>query len=313
VLVLHLHLPPEKADVNVHPQKLEVRFREERFVVGFLIQALRRGLAAAPWATRQVGEIGAADSRVGEGQVAAAPGPAAPARRVASPPPAPAWERPRTPPAPREPGLPLGQAAPAPSPEGGGDGAFRIGGVLAVANTFLIREVAGGVEILDQHALHERVNLEELRAQVRRGQVAAQPLLVPALVEVSREELQLLAAAVEELQRLGVLLEPFGETTVAVRAMPSRLERLAPEQLVADLLEILAEHGSAGPERLQEEVLQRMACRGAVMAGDRLDGAALADLLRRGARLPQDRTCAHGRPVRVFLSLADLERAFHRR
>ncbi len=281
VLVLMIGLPPDRVDVNVHPQKTEVRLRDERVVLGSIISTLRSGLARAPWATRSVGAVGSA----GAGQVAERSIPAT-------------W---REPPAPL---LPL--ARPSVSEA-------AVGPLISVARTFLAREVEGGMEILDQHALHERVNLEELRREVRGGRVVMQPLLVPVLVEVTREEVDALLARRDALARLGVDLEAFGPTTVAIRGVPARLERLRPERLVDDLLEIVREEREASPERLQEEILFRMACRGAVMAGDRLEADALQGLLRRGAELPQDRTCAHGRPVRVFLSVADLEKAFHRR
>ncbi|RMH04097.1 MAG: DNA mismatch repair endonuclease MutL [Planctomycetota bacterium] len=303
-LVLELAVPPERIDVNVHPQKTEVRFRDERLVIGAVITALRRGLSGSEWSARGVGSIG----RVEEAAPTATRRPA-PATGSAGAP----WERPL----PAAVGPPAGPTAdhPAPSqpelplpPPAGGPGAF-----LSVARTFLLREVPGGLEILDQHALHERINLEELRREIRSGAVVAQPLLVPAVVEVDRVELDLLLARAEDFRRLGVELEALGPGSIAVRSVPARLTRLDPEGLVRDLLEIAGEQREAGPEALQEEVLHRMACRGAVMAGDHLDAEALADLLRRGADLPQDRTCAHGRPVRVFLSVADLERAFHRR
>jgi DNA mismatch repair protein MutL len=189
----------------------------------------------------------------------------------------------------------------------------HVGPIVAIANTFLVREVAGGMEILDQHALHERVNLEELRRDLKNGQIMSQALLVPSLVEVGKAELDLLLSRTEVFKKIGVDLEAFGEHTIAIRSVPARLTRLIPEKLVMDLLEIAQEHRSASVDQLVEESLHSMACRGAVMAGDHLDEEALKGLLKRGADLPQDRTCAHGRPVRVFLSIADLEKAFYRR
>jgi len=302
-MVLMLGLPPDRVDVNVHPQKTEVRLRDERIVLGSIISTLRGGLARAPWATRTVGAIGGATDQVAEAGAMPAAWRAEPAPWAASPPgraPAPDWH----PAASSAPGLPLAERPPAER---------DFGPVLSVAQTFLVREVEGGMEILDQHALHERVNLEELRRELRGGQVVMQPLLVPALVEVTREEADALLAQRAVYARIGVELDAFGPTTVAVRAVPARLTRLRPESLVDDLLEIAREERDPSPERLQERLLFSMACRGAVMAGDRLDAEALQGLLRRGAGLPQDRTCAHGRPVRVFLSVADLEKAFQRR
>jgi len=303
-LFLELAVPPGRVDVNVHPQKTEVRFRDQSFVFASILRALQRGLAGSSWATRRVGEVGRSAEDAGAGFL---PGRFPSPSRV--------WERPAgTGSAPDSPTT--ADALPSREPplaRAGRGEPFAVGAVLSVANTFLVREVPGGLEIFDQHALHERVNLEELRREIRAGQVVSQPLLVPALVEVSRAEAELLLGNGEVFRSLGVDLEAFGETTVAVRAVPARLTRLQPEALVRDLLQLAASPASATPDRLQEETLHTMACRAAVRAGDRLDGEALRDLLRRGAVLPQDRTCAHGRPVRVFLSLADLERAFDRR
>ncbi|NQU48821.1 MAG: hypothetical protein HQ519_09245, partial [Planctomycetes bacterium] len=285
-------------DVNVHPQKTEVRFRDERLVIGSVVKTLQRGLATAPWATRGVGVVGKYDEPNSSSLSSNLTRPAWPGQvRESNSPPAAARSQ-------------LGADGALPLQRTPGD---TVGQVLSVANTFLVREVTGGMEILDQHALHERVNLEELRRDLRSGVVMSQPLLVPSLVDVGKAELDLLLTRAEVFAKLGVDLEAFGEHTVAIRAIPARLTRLVPEKLVMDLLEIAQEHKSASVDQLMEESLHSMACRGAVMAGDHLDQDGLRGLLARGADLPQDRTCAHGRPVRVFLSLEDLEKAFYRR
>ena len=304
-LYLALLVPPQRVDVNVHPQKTEVRFRDERLIFGTVVRALQRGLSQAPWATRSVGTVGA--SRGGGPRRSGVPGLS----------PSTSWERPLQHSAEQSSGVVAEEIHPSGEqiPELPIPAAVEVpkDSFLSVARTFLVREVPGGMEILDQHALHERVNLEELRREVRKGRVVAQPLLVPALVDLSRVELELLLARADVFRTLGVELEEFGETTLAIRSVPARLTRLQPEKLVQDLLDIAQQHKQASPEQILEETLHSMSCRGAVMAGDYLDADALQDLLRRGARLPQDRTCAHGRPVRVFLSTEDLERAFHRR
>lgn len=316
-LYLALSVPPDRIDVNVHPQKTEVRFRDERLVFGGVVRALQEGLSKAPWATRAVGSIG--------GNAGGATYPASPTRsswpsQVGEAPP---WTAAGAS-ASSTPASPLTPSGEAAAPASGSveadsrlplqaDPDADVGPVLAVNNTFLVREVDGGMEILDQHALHERVNLEELRIELQKGTVVSQPLLVPALVEVGRAELDLLLSRDDVFRKVGVDIEAFGETTVAIRAVPARLNRLVPEKLVRDLLQLAEQNKSASVDQLVEESLHSMACRGAVMAGDHLDQEALRGLLKRGAHLPQDRTCAHGRPVRVFLSLEDLEKAFYRR
>lgn len=317
-LCLSLSIPPDRVDVNVHPQKTEVRFRDERLVFGAILRALQETLAGSRWSTRSLGPIGQqGDTEASSG---ASPGgfrlggssggsthefrplDSIPSSRADS-----AGGISEVPTLSGE------QVAESRLPWGNSGTSSSVGPMVSVANTFLVREVEGGMEIIDQHALHERVNLEELRIELRKGKVVAQPLLVPALVDVGRAELDLLVKHNEVFAKLGVELEAFGETTVAIRTVPSRLTRLVPENLVRDLLEIAQENKAATPDRIAEEMLHSMSCRGAVMAGDRLDADALAGLLQRGAHLPQDRTCAHGRPVRVFLSLEDLEKAFYRR
>ncbi|MDP7062478.1 MAG: DNA mismatch repair endonuclease MutL [Planctomycetota bacterium] len=331
-LFLQLHVAPERVDVNVHPQKTEVRFRDERIVFGTVVSTLRQCLAASDWATRAVGGIG---SSVAEspsfGGISGLPptsgggasssggfagaGTASTSAGSSRDFPAPSWQRAddlrdgaagqlqeHLAQQATDGNLPL-----QPDPDAGA------GDFLSIANTFLFRPVPGGVEIIDQHALHERVNLEELRKEIREGQVVMQPLLVPALVDLSRIELELLLGLKDTFLKLGVDIDAFGETTLAIRGVPARLQRLHPEKLVMDLLEIATDNRAASPEKIQEEMLFSMSCRGAVMAGDHVDRAALESLLKRGANLPQDRTCAHGRPVRIMLTLEDLERAFFRR
>lgn len=311
-LCLALAIPPDRVDVNVHPQKTEVRFRDERLVFGAVLRALQETLASSRWSTRSLGPIGGGDAPspggLGTSARSSFPG-SLPSTRPGSGSAFPSgsggadFVRESAPDPDAAPRLPL-QSGPETQ---------VVGPVLAVANTFLVREVQGGMEIIDQHALHERVNLEELRRELQQGKVVAQPLLVPSLVDVGRAELDLLVRRAEVFTQLGVEIEAFGETTVAIRTVPARLTRLVPEKLVRDLLAIAEENKTATADRIAEEALHSMACRGAVMAGDRLDADALEGLLKRGAGLPQDRTCAHGRPVRVFLTLEDLEKAFYRR
>ncbi|MBC8369426.1 MAG: DNA mismatch repair endonuclease MutL [Planctomycetes bacterium] len=285
-LFLALTMPPDSIDVNVHPQKTEVRFRDERMVFGRIVNGLRQALSEASWSTRAAGIVGASS---GASQGAGACFEATSLYQQNS--------------------LTDTDARPIQAIE------ETIGtqNFLAVRNTFLFREVEGGVEIIDQHALHERVNLEELRQEIRDGEVIMQPLLVPTLVELSRDEIEGLVAKRSVFLKLGVDISEFGTTTLAINGVPARLKRLRPESLVEDLLELLAQSRTPSPEQIQEEMLYSMSCRAAVMAGDYLNEESLRSLLKRGADLPQDRTCAHGRPVRVFLSYVDLEKAFYRR
>jgi len=300
VAFLALALPPDQVDVNVHPTKSEVRFREERKLFPFLLGALRAAVARTDMATPGAGLLvpaPRAPSWPGDGQ--------------------PTWvpraERPRAGEIEvREasPSAPDGTAEPAlfePGPE-------RSGPVLQIARTYLARALPDGLEIVDQHALHERVTYERLKEQLARGAVEVQRELVPELVELARSEVAILSAHLAALGRLGIELAPFGPTSVAVHGLPALFPRRAAARLVRELVATLSEGGELpGPVELLEHVVHSMACRRSVMAGDELDERERADLLAAAARLDHDQTCPHGRPTRVRLTLAELERAFHRR
>ena len=188
------------------------------------------------------------------------------------------------------------------------------GPFLQVAKTYLVRALPDGFEIVDQHALHERVTFEGLRRDVRAGAVEVQRLLVPELVEVSRSDAELIEEHTAALARIGVEVERFGEATVAVHGLPARLKNPDTEGLVRDVIDVVETTGKPpDAEDVLEEVLHRAACRSSIMAGDALDESSIRALLERARELGTDQTCPHGRPTRVRFTLTDLERAFHRR
>jgi len=282
---LFLSVDPATVDPNVHPTKVEVRLLRAReifsLVAGAVREALRRGDLAVPAPTlRPIAEPVA----VGE-----APFP--------FPEPEPfAVGKPRA----RE-GPPLSLAT---------ERSLR---TLQIHDAYLVRETAEGFEVIDQHALHERILLEDLRGQFGAGSVESQRLLVPEVFPAARADLGFLESVASTLASAGLGIETFGEEEVAVRAVPACLRRLDAGALLRDLFD-LARRGEAPPrEALAEAVLERLACRGAVMAGDRLETAEIEALLARGAALPHDATCAHARPTRIRFTLADLEKAFQRR
>lgn len=320
VVFLRIAMDPALVDVNVHPMKSEVRFREERRLFGFLVNALREALRRTDMATPGMSLVEGAARREARAAAAPRPMPALPDPGVLVPRGAP----PRTPERleVREvPGAPWSAAPPArpahAAPPETLDAPARdefAGPFLQVARTYLVRALPDGFEVVDQHALHERITYETLRAEVRAGSVAVQRLLVPELVELARSEVELLGGHAPALARLGIELEPFGPTTIAVHGLPARLRRPDAAGLVADLVRVLEESGKPpDADEVLEEVLHSAACRSSVMAGDELGEEAIAALLRRGAQLESDQTCPHARPTRVRFTLADLERAFHRR
>ena len=190
---------------------------------------------------------------------------------------------------------------------------FR-GPYLQIARTYLVRPLPDGFEIIDQHALHERLTLEGLKRDLARGTLEVQRFLVPELVELARDEVQLLSDHLQELVPVGIELAVFGETTVAVHGLPARLRAPDAAGLVRDVVAVLRDAGRAPrAEEVLERVLHSAACRSSIMAGDALREEEIRALLERAAEFENDQTCAHGRPTRVRFSLADLEKAFHRR
>jgi DNA mismatch repair protein MutL len=294
VAFLALSMSPDLVDVNVHPTKSEVRFREERRLFPFLLGALRAAVARTDMAT--------------------------PGAKVLVP--MPRWEPAKSEPneRPRASEFLVREAAPAVF-EARASAPLPVpplsrpaGPVLQVAATYLVRELDDGLEIVDQHALHERVTYERLRAGLRTGKIEVQHELVPELVELARSEVHLLEEHLPALARLGIELALFGPTTVAVHALPALLRRRAGPRLVRELVAALAESGSLpGAEELLDHVVHSMACRRSVMAGDALAPEEITALLSAAEALDHDQTCPHGRPTRIRLTLADLERAFHRR
>jgi DNA mismatch repair protein MutL len=333
VVFLCLSLDPAVVDVNVHPAKSEVRFREQRQLFGFLVNALREAVSQTDMSTPGESMLASMRRRTGEDERQGAlpnPGahPLAPAgggvsepfevREVAGRP----FDAERT-----TTSEPLGtglqvaaqtSAAEATAPEKA-RAEWRAhddlrGPFLQVARTYIVRALPDGFEIVDQHALHERLTYELMRRDVRDNSVEIQRQLVPELVECSRADVELLSGHLPGLAQIGIDLAVFGETTIAVQGLPVRLKHPDAEGVVRDLIEILGRTGKApGAEDVIEEVLHSAACRSSIMAGDELTEDDIRALLRRAGEQETDQTCPHARPTRVRFSLADLEKAFHRR
>jgi DNA mismatch repair protein MutL len=194
------------------------------------------------------------------------------------------------------------------------------GPYLQVDKTYLIRAVSDGFEVIDQHALHERLTYELLLIDMRAGKMQTQGLLVPEMLEFSRAEVKRIELHVEAIKSLGVDLSVFGPTTIAVHGIPGRMRRPGVRAIggvagiVEDLLRAIEETGKPPTaEDVVEEVLHRMACRSSVMAGDALSQVEIQSLLERARELGCDQTCPHSRPTRVRFTVGDLERAFHRK
>ncbi|MFN3449847.1 MAG: DNA mismatch repair endonuclease MutL [Roseococcus sp.] len=292
---LFLDLPPALVDVNVHPMKTELRFREPEAVRGAVIAALRRALGLP------LGEAGARLGYAGPAALRLAPPPA--------PPPPAGFAEARLPLA-FAPPPPLPAAAPAPEPA---PPEHPLGRALAqVMDTYILAEAPDGALILvDQHAAHERLTHERLHAELVAGGVRAQPLLLPAVVELPGAA-RLLEAA-PDLARLGLEIEGFGPGAVLVRALPALLGTPDPAPLLRDLAEELAEEGEGAALKLRlDAAIARLACHGSVRAGRRLAPAEMDALLRAMERTPRAATCSHGRPTFLRLGPGEMARLFGR-
>jgi len=198
-----------------------------------------------------------------------------------------------------------------PSQAGPRGGAAR---AIQVHNAYLVIETDDGLMIVDQHALHERILYEELRRRIAERALESQRLLIPQIIRVPAQRLEALEDHAATLARLGIELTSAGPASVAVQAFPSFLERLDPVEFVRGLLDLLAEPGARpAADTLLHEILDMMACKAAVKAGDPLNPDEIAALLARREAAERSSHCPHGRPTTLRLTLRDLERQFRRR
>jgi len=314
IVALFLTMDAAEFDVNVHPSKLEVRFRDPGMMRGLIIGAIRDALAAhgfraatsvgaatlaafRPETPRRPAQPDAGDGNVWNGWAAPSPGgfgeeeqagfavldrPSADSRAAAP-----------------DAGLlehPLGAAR------------------AQLHGNYIVAQTNDGLVIVDQHAAHERIVYERLKAGLANGRVPRQIMLIPEIVELPRDDVDRLLARAKELADVGLVVEAFGPGAVAVTETPSMLGALDAAALVRDIADDLAEWDAT--TRLAEQldrVASTMACHGSVRAGRLLKPEEMDALLREMERTPQSGQCNHGRPTYVELKLADVERLFGRR
>lgn len=311
-LALFLTLPPDDVDVNVHPAKAEVRFRDSAMIRGLIVGGIRHALhdgglrTATPLARFALDTMaqnnaaptfspapayrqsGFADRDFGGFSAQATATAFAPQARADMP--APAMES-------------------APS-------AFPLGAARAqIHENYIVAQTENGLVIVDQHAAHERLVYERFKAQMAESGIARQGLLSPFIVELDDVAAGRLLDSAAELNRLGLEIEPFGAGAVAVRAVPALLGPKANiDGMVRDLADELADRGSAqGLEERINHVLSTMACHGSVRSGRRLTPDEMNALLRQMEQTPAAGQCNHGRPTWVALKLDDIEKLFGRR
>ena len=313
MVALFVDLPAEEVDVNVHPAKAEVRFRDAALVRGLLVTAIRQALAAAGHRASTTVAADTLGSFAVAPQLSAPlvswrgfpsggrPSPALAAQAMAAfAPLAPELDRPTA----------RMEAEPAVAAQANPLGAAR----AQVHETYIVAQTADGIVIVDQHAAHERLVYERMKVALASGSVARQALLIPEVVELDGPSAERIAARAPELAELGLVLEPFGAGAIVVREVPALLGQSDVRGLIQDLADELAELGDALSlkERLQE-VCSTMACHGSVRAGRRLTQPEMDALLRQMEATPHSGQCNHGRPTFIELKLADIERLFGRR
>ncbi len=327
VLALFLEIPHEDVDVNVHPAKTEVRFRDAAGVRGFIVSGLRKALSTGDRRSAQMPDAGAMSRWQAEPRAPAQQGEEAGAvmRSIFQ---GRDWTMP-------SPGSLSSVSEPAQPWQGGEtkvlaplqgraevaedlpDNAeeFPLGIARGqIANTYIVAEASDGLVIVDQHAAHERLTLERLRAAGAGDKVAAsQALLMPEVVELDEPSCDRLEQQAERFAELGLMIERFGPAAMLVRAMPASLKKADPKALLTDLADDIAKHGESLllGEKI-EYVLATMACHGSVRAGRTLNVTEMNALLRDMENTPRSGQCNHGRPTWVKLSMEDVEKLFGR-
>ncbi|MGE0222040.1 MAG: DNA mismatch repair endonuclease MutL [Acetobacteraceae bacterium] len=317
MVALFLDLPPEELDVNVHPAKAELRFRDANAVRALVIGGLARALAGgagtgvpAPPLPDAIGgtrpSLRLAYSRPPSGGIRSLPLPGFPAAAPA--PPHPGLSEAQLPFA----AAPAARVLPAPIPQAD----HPLGAAVAqVLDTYILAVAAdGSLVLVDQHAAHERLTHEAIRTQMLAEGVRTQPLLLPAVVDLPHNDAARLLARADDLLRLGLEIESFGPGAILVRALPAALGNPEPGPLLRDLADELAEvEETTALESRLDAVIARLACHGSIRAGRRLAQAEMDSLLRQMEATPRAATCSHGRPTFLKLSKLEIEKLFGRR
>ena len=310
VVALFLECPPEQVDVNVHPAKAEVRFREPGIARGLIVSGLKHALANA--GHRASTTVGAAT--LGAFQPARTGAPIYQMDRPSQGALARYYQA-------QSPGFAemtggySARVEPEPVVD---DGLANTDAPLGAARAqvhenYIIAQTETGIVIVDQHAAHERLVYERLKRQMAETGVRAQALLIPEIIELSQDDCTRLLAVADTLGQLGLTIEPFGGTAVCVRETPALLGQVNAKAMVEDILDELDDLGETGlvAGRLNA-ILSRVACHGSIRSGRRMQADEMNALLREMEVTPHSGQCNHGRPTYVELKLSDIERLFGR-
>jgi DNA mismatch repair protein MutL len=324
VLVLFIDLPPHEVDVNVHPAKADVRFRDPGLVRGLVVGSIKRAMVEAGHRASSEGGRGMAEAFRAEGVPEGTDfHRSSPGNRVNSTSTSSSWNEPLQPfgnPGGFAEGQAVFDAAVQPSGSVAGDpvgeppvDAHPLGAARAqLHKNYIVAQTQTGLVIVDQHAAHERIVYEALK-QGMQGQLPSQMLLIPEIVDLTEEDVERLDAVADDLARLGLHLEKFGPGAVAVRETPAMLGEIDAAALLKDLADELADWGTSDSLKARlEHVAATMACHGSVRSGRILKSDEMNALLRQMEVTPNSGQCNHGRPTWVELDLKDIERLFGR-
>jgi len=274
IAVINISLPAQELDVNIHPAKAQIKFCHEQAVFGSVQKAIEEALARTPIASSK-----AVPFSVSSGQ----------------------WQSPRMI-MDNEPAFVVAQLPTMELP------VLRVLGQLA--NTYIIAEGPNGLYLIDQHAAHERILYDRISAQWAQKEVEVQGLLQPITIELSPREEETLRASKEFLAEFGFTIEPFGNRSYMIRAIPALMGRANIIEIISVLLDNLASKESPSP--WEEKIAQSLACHGAIRAGQQLSNEEMRELIKQLEQTKQPRACPHGRPTMIHLSSHQLEKEFGR-
>jgi DNA mismatch repair protein MutL len=274
IAVINISLPPQELDVNIHPTKAQIKFCHEQTAFSSVQKAIEEALARTPIASSKAVPFSASSGQ---------------------------WQSPRMI-MDNEPALVVSQLPTLELP------VLRVLGQLA--NTYIIAEGPDGLYLIDQHAAHERILYDRILAQWSQKEVEVQGLLQPVTVEFSPREEETLRASKECLAEFGFTIEPFGNRSYLIRAMPALVARANIIEIVSALLDSLASKESLSP--WEEKIAQSLACHGAIRAGQQLSNEEMRELIKQLEQTKQPRACPHGRPTMIHLSAHQLEKEFGR-
>jgi len=312
VAFLFLELPPDQVDVNVHPTKAEVRFRDGHTLYHLVLAAIREKLRAEDLTARLRPPAPVPDARPATEPGVGSAFPFAPGTPA---------EPPAAESVPPEFGL-AASASPSPGPGSPPPAAFHAPGqavpgsqgkAIQVHDAYLVLETPEGMLVIDQHALHERILFEQLKRRLREGKLETQRLLIPEPVDLPAEQAARALEQREALAELGLQIEDFGGGTVLLTSYPALLGNRAPESILRAVVDhLVAKERMPSREQLLNDLLSLMACHAAVKAGDRLTPEEIAALVAQRHLAENTHHCPHGRPTSLLFSRHDLDRQFRR-